>query len=200
MKSFVLLVTFILVGLNVQAQGVKQMPTAEEIVKKLGLVPLADEGGYFRQSYKSDDAGRPATEYGIPANSLRYLSTAIYFLITPGSFSALHRLKADEVYHFYAGSSADMIQIDEVGKIKRITLGSDIMKGEVPQVVVPKGTWQAMRLPRGGSWSLVGTTMSPGFEYEDFELGDREQLIRAFPGLKNDIMRFSRERGAGAHK
>lgn len=175
------------------------MPTAEEVIKKLGLVPLPEEGGYFRQTYKSDDPGKPATEYGIPSNTPRFFSTAIYFMLTPNSFSALHKLRGDEVYHFYAGDPADMLLIDEAGNAKRVTLGSDIMNGQVPQFVVPKGTWQASRLKRGGSWSLIGTTNAPGFEFEDFELGDRELLIRAFPGLKMDIMRFTRERGAGAH-
>lgn len=199
MRNIVIL-SFLFVGLISQAQGVKKMPTAEEVIKILGLVPLADEGGYFRQTYKSDDPGKPATEYGIPSNTPRYFSTAIYFLLTPNSFSALHRLRGDEIYHFYAGDPADLIMIDEAGDIKRVTLGSDIMNGQVPQVVVPKGTWQASRLKRSGNWTLIGTTNAPGFEFEDFELGDRELLIKAFPGLKNDIMRFTRERGAGARE
>lgn len=195
--KLLILVTSLFLSVNAQAQGVKKMPTAEEVIKKLELIPLADEGGYFKQTYKSADPGRPASEYGIPAESLRHWSTAIYFLLTPNSFSALHRLKADEVYHFYAGDPAEMLLIDNAGNAKRVTLGSDIIAGQVPQLVVPKGTWQASRVRRGGSWALVGTTMAPGFEYEDFELADRETMIRAFPGLKNDILRYSRERGAG---
>ncbi len=183
---------------HAQTKGVP-MAKAEEIIKKLNLQPLPGEGGYFRQTYKSDDPGISASDFGIDSPSPRHLATAIYYLVTPGSFSALHRIKSDEIFHFYAGTPVEMIQIDENGQLTRLVMGSDVMNGQLPQVVVPKGTWQATRLMDGKNWALLGTTVSPGFEFEDFEMGEREDLIKAFPQLRNDIIRFTREPNEKAH-
>lgn len=203
MKQF--LIGFMLLNLSCPqswAQGGTPMSTAEDIIKKLKLEPLADEGGYYRQTYVSDDPGLAASDFGIhsASNSVRHFGTAIYYLVTPKSFSALHRLKSDEIFHFYAGDAVEMIQIDESGNLTKFTIGSDVMKGQLPQVVVPKGTWQSTKLSNGGAWALMGTTMAPGYDVEDFELGDRNELIKTFPQLKNDIIRFSREQGEKAHE
>ena len=166
--------------------------TAEEVIKKLDLKPLPGEGGYYKQTYKCEGPGVPATAYGIHSNTLRHASTAIYYLVTPDSFSSLHRIKSDEIFHFYAGDAVEMVQIDENGNLLRITIGSDLGNGEIPQVVVPKGTWQGTRLKKGGKWALMGTTVAPGFEFEDFELGEREPMLTAFPQHRNDIMRYTK--------
>ena len=169
------------------------MATADEIIKKLNLEPLPGEGGYYRETYRSGDAGFPAREFGIPSDGTRNLSTAIYYLVTPDNFSALHRVRSDEIFHFYAGDPVEMIQIDSNGQLTQFVLGSDILSGQTPQILVPKGYWQSLRLVRGGKWGLFGTTVSPGFEFEDFELGSCEQLLGMYPDLQEHIKNFTRE-------
>lgn len=172
---------------------------ASEIIKKMDLKPLPEEGGYFRETYRSDADQIEAKHFGIDAQTKRSISTAIYYLVTPESFSALHKVKSDEVFHFYGGDPAEMIQIDEAGNLKRFTLGQDIVNGETPQIVVRRGVWQALRLKEGGKWSLMGATVAPGFEFEDFEVGQREQLIKQFPKLSAEITKFTRASGEKTH-
>lgn len=186
--------------LGVTARGEDKMVKAEDVIKKLNLQPLADEGGFFRQTYQSAGTQPLATNSGFQAESPRCSSTAIYYLVTPDAFSALHRLKNDEIFHFYSGDPVEMIQITEKGEISRIILGSNIIDGEVPQVVVKRGVWQGTKLKEGGKWGLLGTTMSPGFEYEDFELGKRELLLDRFPNLSDDIVKYTREEKLEAAK
>ena len=167
------------------------MPTAEEIIAKLDLKPLPEEGGYYRETYRAEGEGLPARDFGIDKDSNRSVSTAIYYLVTEDNFSSIHRISSDEVFHFYAGDPVEMIQFDDDGNLERRILGSDVMNNEEPQVVVPKGIWQALRLVEGGGWALLGTTVAPGFEFEDFEIGTREQMLELFPHLRTDIMRFT---------
>ena len=148
--------------------------TKEQIIKKLGLEPLADEGGYFRLMYRSPHA------------------SAIYYLVSPNDFSALHRLKGDEIFHFYAGDPVEMVQISDAGVLKKISIGSDIMNGQEPQVIAPAGVWQGTRLQDGGKWALLGTTMAPRYDVSEFELGDRGKLLREFPKLTDTIMKYTR--------
>lgn len=173
--------------------------TAEEVIQKLDLKPLPEEGGYFRETYRSNIASLSPQLFGINSVNPRTISTAIYYLVVPDSFSALHKVKSDEIFHFYGGDPVEMVQIDDQGNLQRFTIGNDIVNGEQPQVVVPRGVWQALRLKSGGKWSLMGTTVAPGFEFEDFELGDRETMIREFPQHREDITNFSREKGVGTH-
>lgn len=192
-----LLFTFALMALSISsnAKGGENMPSAQEIIGKLDLVPLPEEGGYYRETYRSEGEKLPAKTFGIDADSKRSISTAIYYLVSAESFSAIHRIKSDEVFHFYAGDPVEMIQFDDQGNLSRFILGNDILGGETPQVVVPKGVWQALRLVEGGQWALLGTTVAPGFEFEDFEVGTREKMTELFPHLSNDIQRFTREPG-----
>lgn len=176
----------------------KNTQPASEVIQTLNLQPLPEEGGYYRQTHKSTTRGSSRT-FGIDSDGERSISTAIYFLIATNSFSALHRIKADEVFHFYAGDTVEMIQIDINGNLKRFIIGSDIANGETPQVVVPAGTWQALKVKSGGAWALMGTTVSPGFEFEDFELADRARLAQQFPHLIEDIVRFTRNENENAH-
>jgi predicted cupin superfamily sugar epimerase len=172
---------------------------ASEIIKKLDMRPLPEEGGYYRETYRSNAPKLPARSYGIDSDSNRSVSTAIYYLVIPESFSALHRVKSDEIFHFYAGDAVEMIQIDEQGNLERFTIGNDIASGHTPQVVVPRGVWQALRLKSGGKWALMGTTVAPGFEFEDFQVGDRDSMIEQFPQHRDDIIRFTRAHNEKAH-
>jgi len=156
--------------------------TADRIIELLGLVPLPEEGGLFRQTYRSAEhvpTSALPPRYGAP----RRFATAIYYLLTddPDSFSALHRLKTDEVYHFYLGDPVEMLLLHPDRGSERVILGQDLAAGQRVQLVVPAGTWQGSRLIAGGSYALLGTTMAPGYEQGDFELGSREALLRDHP-------------------
>jgi len=175
------------------------MQTAEEIIRVMDLKPLPEEGGYYRETYRSDYGTNPANVFDVDADSDRNLSTAIYYLVSAGSFSAIHRIKSDEVFHFYAGDPIEMMQIDAEGNKSNIIMGNNVLEGQVPQVVVPRNGWQALRLVEGGSWALWGTTVAPGFEFEDFEVGTRKQMLQLFPQHEDDIIRFTRESHEKAH-
>jgi predicted cupin superfamily sugar epimerase len=141
---------------------------AAAIVEALGLVPHP-EGGFFRRTY------RHAATTGD-----RSLCTAIYFLLTASNPSRMHRVASDEIWHFYAGDSLEMLQLGE-SESNVVRIGIDIAAGERPQVLVPAGIWQGVRVRPGGHYALVGATVSPGFDFADFEHGDRASLVAAFP-------------------
>lgn len=169
------------------------MITANDVIEKLGLKPLPEEGGYYLETYRSQDDGLPADCFGIKSEKTRNISTAIFYLVTPEEFSSLHRIKGDEIFHFYAGDPVEMLQINDTGEINKIILGSDVLNGEQPQVVVPKGVWQASKLKIGGNWALLGTTVAPSFEFEDLEVPSREDLIQIFPQHKEEITKYTKD-------
>lgn len=138
------------------------------IIELLGL-QAHPEGGFFSETY------RHAREAGD-----RSLCTAIYYLITAGSPSRMHRVASDEIWHFYGGDVLEMLQLS-AGETRVITVGADIRAGQRPQVLVPAGVWQGARVKPGGSYALVGATVSPGFDYNDFEIGDRDELVTEYP-------------------
>jgi predicted cupin superfamily sugar epimerase len=163
----------------------------EAIKKTLGLSPLPQEGGFYAETYRS------AERFAAPCLPGRYqeersLATAIYFLLTRDSFSALHRLASDEIYHFYAGDPVEMLQLDEGGSGRVVLLGNDLNRGMRPQVVVPRDTWQGSRLLPGGSCTLLGATVFPGFEFADFELGHRSPLLETHPEFADLIRALTR--------
>jgi hypothetical protein len=160
-------------------------------MEKLGL-ERHPEGGYFRQTYRADveiaQAALPARFTGP-----RRASTAIYFLLEAGDFSAFHRLRSDEVWHFYAGSPLIVHVIEPAGAYSRIDLGSGTDNREVFQCVVRAGCWFGSELVEGGSYALVGCTVAPGFDFEDFEMGKRLELMRAYPEHRRVIERLTRQ-------
>ena len=167
------------------------MITVEQLKSLLRLKPLEPEGGYFAETYRSD--------LEIPADALpghcedaRALGTAIYYLLTPDTFSALHRLPADEIYHFYLGDPVEMLLLRQDGSSDTRMLGQNILEAMELQVIVPEGVWQGSRLLPGGRFALLGTTMSPGFDPGDYEPGRREELIKAFPHLRAEITALTR--------
>src|SRR6202451_4718677 len=153
--------------------------TADEVKRLLRLEALPVEGGFFRETYRA--RWTVSSEY-LPEGTRgsRSIGTAIYYLITPETFSALHRLPGTEVFHFYLGDPAVMLQLLPDGTSRTVTLGSDLMQGHQPQVVVRGHVWQGCRLAPDGKWALMGTTMSPGFDYADYEIGDREPLCAQY--------------------
>ena len=171
----------------------REESTADRLIEKLGLQPLSGEGGYFSSAYRSPIEIPVLRGPGAPP-VIRSVGSSIYYLITPEDFSALHRLKSDEIFHFYLGDPGEMIQISESGDRKTIVLGPDVLNGQQVQVVVPADTWQGTRLVEGGKYALLGTTVFPGFDNADFELGMRADLISRFPHLAPEIVKFTRER------
>lgn len=125
-------------------------------------------------------------------NSSRNYSTSIYFLLASDNFSAFHRIRQDEVWHFYLGSALHVHVIDPTGKLTTHVVGNNIAIGELPQLVVPAGCWFASGVSQGDSFSLVGCTVSPGFDFDDFELGDRKELIAKFPQHAAIITSYTR--------
>ncbi len=150
--------------------------TSSQIIDLLGLEPLPGEGGFFRRTYSSYE--RTDLSNYLPKNSEtkhRHLASAIYYLLTKESFSTLHRLPSDEIFHFYLGDSVKMCLLSPSGSIKEILLGTNIQSGERPQVIVPANTWQGAKLVDGGDFALLGTTMTPSFEFEDLDLFDKKK-------------------------
>ena len=173
--------------------------TAEEIIRLLKLEPLPVEGGWFRQTYCSDET-IPAD--GLPPryNAAKPFGTAIYFLLTnePDCFSALHQLPTEEIYHFYLGDPVELLMLHPGGRSERVVLGPDVLGGQQVQVTVLRGVWQGSRLLPGGRFALMGTTMAPGFTPEDFTGGDREELIQLYPAEAERIRALTRP-GAPKH-
>ena len=164
------------------------MPTADELIRHLGLVPHPKEGGFFRETYRSAEsyAGLP-TRYHGP----RSAGTAIYYLLTPTTFSALHRLQTDEIFHFYLGDPVRMLQLDPDGKGRTVVLGPDVLNGQQVQVVVPRGILQGSLLEPGGVFALLGCTVAPGFEYIDYEGGERRALLSQYPVFADLIQKLT---------
>jgi predicted cupin superfamily sugar epimerase len=166
------------------------MPTADELIRRLNLQPHPKEGGYFRETYRAVDT--------VPASALpsryrgdRRASTAIYYLLTPTTFSALHRLESDEIFHFYLGSPVRMLQLLPDGTGRTVILGPDLAAGQDVQVVVPRGVWQGSLLEPGGDFALLGCTVAPGFEYADYESGNRDALQSQYPLFAEMIARLT---------
>ncbi len=154
--------------------------TAEEIKRMLRLEAHPREGGYFRQTWKSEEEIPLAT---LPSrySGARAAGTAIYYLLEPSTFSEMHLLISDEVFHFYFGDPVEMLQLWPDGSSRVVRLGSNLADGVLPQLVVPKGVWQGSRLVSGGNVALLGCSVSPGFDYADYETGERAELVREYP-------------------
>jgi len=166
--------------------------SADEVIARLGLRPLPGEGGYFTERYRAEWSLSPEVMPGAyPAE--RIAATAIYFLVTPDQFSALHRLRGDELWHFYLGDSVELVTISPDGVVATRRMGHDLANGETPQALASAGTWLGCALAKGGEWALLGTTMTPGFHPDDFELADREALLAAYPNASDAIRRLTRD-------
>ncbi len=134
--------------------------TADEIKALLNLEPLPVEGGFFRRTWASD------CKVDLP-RGLRPAGSAIYYLLEPGSFSAMHVLASDEIYHFYLGDPVEMLHLFPDGGSAVLTLGPDLAAGQQVQLVVPAGVWQGARLIGNGKVALLGCTVTPGFDFAD---------------------------------
>ena len=154
------------------------MTEAENIIKKLQLQPHP-EGGYFKETYRSDGC---INEDSLDSDfsGTRNYATSIYFLLTSDTFSAFHRINQDEIWHFYKGSPIKLHIISNEGKHTSVLIGNNFEKGQVPQYVVKAKDWFAAEVINDNDYTLVGCTVSPGFDFKDFDLPKRSALISKF--------------------
>ncbi len=169
------------------------MPTAQQIITALRLEPHPIEGGYFRETYRASGLVQSADlPPGYPRAGARSLGTSIYYLLTPETFSELHRLPTEEVFHLYLGGPVRMLQLFGGDMGRELLMGADILGGQEPQIVVPAGVWQGSMLEPGVELALLGATMAPGFDYADYEQGSRGELLARFPSYAAMITRLTR--------
>lgn len=164
-------------------------PSAEFWIAHLGLI-AHPEGGFFAETYRSSLQLAVAAMHP-PANGDRSASTAIYFLVTADRPSCFHRLKADEIWHFYAGDSLEICCLAADGQLEIKRLGADVQQGDCLQQLVPAGTWFGARLASAGEYALCGCTMAPGFDFEDFDLARRADLLAQFPEQTDLILQLT---------
>ncbi|MGD0546205.1 MAG: cupin domain-containing protein [Terracidiphilus sp.] len=159
--------------------------TAEEIKSLLKLEPHPCEGGFFRQTY----VAREPVEL---ERGERSAGTAIYYLLEPGSFSEMHCLASDEVFHFYLGDPVEMLQLFPDGRSEIFILGPDLEAGQHVQLIVPAGVWQGARLIGNGEFALLGCTVTPGFDYADYQSGSYAELAHKWPAETERIRALTR--------
>lgn len=167
------------------------MKAAKNLITTLDLQPHP-EGGWFRETYRAPEViSSPALPDRFAAS--RNFSTAIYFLLTADTFSAFHRLKSDEMWHFYSGSTLIVHVLSPEGAYTPIRLGSQLEAGDRFQCVVPRGCWFAASLAVPDTYALVGCTVTPGFDFADFEMADRKELLSRYPQHWELIRRLTRD-------
>jgi hypothetical protein len=159
--------------------------TAGEMKELLKLEPHPAEGGFFRQTYVA------AETVDLPRGP-RQLGTAIYYLLAPGTFSEMHVLESDEIFHFYLGDPVEMLQLYPDGRSAVFTLGPDLAAGQQVQLAVPAGVWQGARLIGDGKAALLGCTVTPGFDYADYRSGVYAELAAKWPQEAERIRALTR--------
>lgn len=168
-------------------------PCQEKVLKIITQYQLKahPEGGYYAETYRSSDV--------IPASCLpegftgtRNICTAIFYLLKENDFSALHRIRQDEIWHFYFGGPLRLVMVSPEGWFSEVLLGQNVAAGESVQHMVPAGYWFGARPVAGAAFSFVGCTVAPGFDFEDFELGKRETLLKLFPQHEEIILAYTR--------
>ena len=159
--------------------------TADEIKSLLRLEPHPVEGGYYRRTFTSPHG------VGMPRGD-RPMSTAIYYLLEPGTFSEMHMLASDEIFHFYLGDPVEMLQLLPDGRSAVVMLGPDLKAGQQVQVLVPAGVWQGTRLVEGGKMALLGCTVTPGFDFKDYRSGSYHELAAKWPAESERIRALTR--------
>ena len=162
---------------------------SKEIIEKFKL-EAHPEGGYFYENYRSSGKVH-SPDLWDGAEGFRNYSTGIYFLLDKNQFSAFHRIKQDEIWHFYAGSTLLLHMINKDGNYKLIKVGNNIKDGQFFQYVVPAGTWFSSEVEDKNSFSFCGCTVSPGFDFRDFEMPKRKKLLSKFPNQQKIISRLT---------
>ena len=166
------------------------MNQIEKLIQRFELRPHP-EGGYFKETYRAAMQIGPEA-LGPEFSGKRNCSTCIYFLLTAASFSSFHKIRQDEIWHFYKGSSLILHLISPRGNYSNVIIGNDLEAGQIPQFIVPKDHWFSAAVNSENGYSLVGCTVAPGFDFDDFHLGKRSELISKFPQHRNIIEAFTR--------
>jgi predicted cupin superfamily sugar epimerase len=156
---------------------------AEQIIKNLKLLPHP-EGGYYKEMYRSEQ------KVNLDSGKSRNVSTSIYYLLENEDKSCFHRIESDELWFFHQGNPLEIVSIQNGLLIKTI-LGNNFENGEVPQAVIPAHTWFASRVKNNIGYALVSCTVAPGFDFDDFELANKEELLKDFPDLIEYIEQFT---------
>ena len=162
-----------------------------KIINQLNLQPHP-EGGYFKETYRSEGVINKSN-LGIEFSGARNYATAIYFLLTSDTFSAFHRIKQDEIWHFHKGSPIKLHIISAKGDYTNVIIGNNLEHDELPQYVVKANDWFAAEVIENNKYSLLGCTVSPGFDFKDFELAKEKALSKMYPQHQNIISRLTRE-------
>jgi predicted cupin superfamily sugar epimerase len=159
-------------------------------IRHLDLLPHP-EGGYYKETYRSsiNVDGNILSPHMV---GVRQLATAIYFLLEENNFSAFHRIRSDETWHFYSGDPLEVIELLDSGEVRKTVVGSNPDRAQFVQYTVKAGTWFGSRVLQGGNFSLVGCTVYPGFDFIDFEMGTRSGLMQRFPHQKEIIEQLTR--------
>ncbi|MDO9020059.1 MAG: cupin domain-containing protein [Deltaproteobacteria bacterium] len=160
-------------------------PELSALIARLDLRPHP-EGGWYRETFRD-----PRAVHAVGFDGPRSASTAIYFLLAEGNFSALHRIRSDEVWHHYAGGDVEVTALSPDGALRTLVVGHRAADA-APQAVVPAGEWFGARVAPGGRWALVGCTVAPGFEFSDLELADRVALTASHPAHADIIAALTR--------
>lgn len=164
--------------------------TAQQIIEKFNLTEHP-EGGYFKETYRSNEI---IENKHLPSEFIgdRNYSTSIYFLLTSDKFSAFHKINQDEIWHFYIGTTLKLHMISPKGEYSYILIGNNIANNEIPQFVVPAQYWFAAEVETKNSYAFTGCTVAPGFDFNDFVLPKREDLVSLFPQHSAIITKLTR--------
>ena len=160
--------------------------TAEEAVARLGLLPHP-EGGFYRETYRSTEV-LPRAALPERFAGPRAISTAILYLLPEGAKSRFHRIASDELWYFHLGGPLELIELSPDGEVETTILGGDLSRGEVLQKAVAAGRWFGARPRPGAGWCLVGCSVAPGFDFADFQMGRRAELLAAFSSARAEIL------------
>jgi uncharacterized protein len=162
---------------------------AQQIIDHFSMRPLPQEGGWYIETYR---AAEKIARIGLDIryHGDRCHSTAILYLLTAETCSKMHCVKSDEIFHYHLGDPVKMLWLCPDGSSRDIVIGPDILNGQQVQVIVPHGIWQGARLVEGGQWCLMSCTVAPGFEFDDYEHGNQEDLITHWPKQKEEILKL----------
>lgn len=155
------------------------LPSVDDLIRELELQPHP-EGGYYRETYRSDDKIMKSClpeRYGAD----RSVSTCIYYMLTADTFSVMHKVESDEIFHHYLGAPLEMLLLHPSGHSEIVIVGPDVSAGQRPQFVIRRGVWQGSRVLGGAAFTLIGATVAPGFDFADFSEGTRAELSAQFP-------------------
>jgi predicted cupin superfamily sugar epimerase len=165
--------------------------TANDVKRILNLVPHPQEGGWYVRTWESQELLAPTAFTDARYDGPRRTSTAIYYLLEPDTFSEMHVLQSDEIFHHYLGDAVEMLQLYPDDRSEHVILGKDIAAGQQLQTVVRRNIWQGSRLLKPEGWALLGCTVSPGFEFVDYKTAPRAELIARWPHEVEAITRLT---------